>query len=358
MVTYVYDAFGNRIEEEVWNGSTTTVTEYGVDGWGGAATSGTSSSSAAGAARFNDWVTLNGTGAVQARQLFGSGLNQPMASISSSGSVSWYLTDYEGSVVQTLNNAGASIATTTYSALGVSSGSTPSPYGFQGMQWDGTLGLYYDNARMYDPSLGRFLSEDPLGFAANPNGNLYSFVGNDPTAYTDPSGLQPQTARQSAGGGNGNGNGNGGGGGGAATGQGPGGSTITAAGFVPFPPVGPGQTVFSPGKGGLWRVRKTPIQTVPPGGGQPQPDPNYDPRYPGGSIKNVAPPKSTFRKIWDGSLAQDVTIGLGQGIANGGNAITDSVIGLANIPGFIYNNTLGLNADLLNFPYIPLFDWS
>ncbi len=32
------------------------------------------------------------------------------------------MTDYEGSVVQTINNAGASIATTTYSALGVSSG--------------------------------------------------------------------------------------------------------------------------------------------------------------------------------------------------------------------------------------------
>jgi YD repeat-containing protein len=74
MVTYVYDAFGNRIEEEVWNGSTTTVTEYGVDGWGGANSAGSSGSSgAAGASGFNDWVTLNGKGAMQSRQLFGSG---------------------------------------------------------------------------------------------------------------------------------------------------------------------------------------------------------------------------------------------------------------------------------------------
>ena len=32
-VTYAYDAFGNRIEREAWDGSTTTTTRYGLDGW-------------------------------------------------------------------------------------------------------------------------------------------------------------------------------------------------------------------------------------------------------------------------------------------------------------------------------------
>lgn len=41
---------------------------------------------------------------------------------------------------------------------------------------------------MYDPTLGRWLSEDPVGFtAADPN--LYRYVGNNPTNATDPTGL-------------------------------------------------------------------------------------------------------------------------------------------------------------------------
>ena len=87
--------------------------------------------------------------------------------------------------------------------MGVPSSSTPAPFGFQGMQWDSMLGLYYDNARLYNPTLGRFLSQDPLGYAANANGNLYDFVGNDPTGYSDPSGMDPNAVVQGAGGGSG-----------------------------------------------------------------------------------------------------------------------------------------------------------
>lgn len=42
---------------------------------------------------------------------------------------------------------------------------------------------------MYDPSIGRWLSEDPLGFEAG-DSNLYRYVGNGPTNATDPSGLR------------------------------------------------------------------------------------------------------------------------------------------------------------------------
>ncbi len=43
---------------------------------------------------------------------------------------------------------------------------------------------------MYDPTIGRWISEDPIGFeAADPN--LYRYVGNNPTNATDPSGLIP-----------------------------------------------------------------------------------------------------------------------------------------------------------------------
>nr|WP_250564674.1 RHS repeat-associated core domain-containing protein [Adonisia turfae] len=46
--------------------------------------------------------------------------------------------------------------------------------------------MYY-RARCYDPAVGRFISEDPLGFDAG-DANLYHYVFNSPTNYTDPSG--------------------------------------------------------------------------------------------------------------------------------------------------------------------------
>jgi hypothetical protein len=41
---------------------------------------------------------------------------------------------------------------------------------------------------MYDPSVGQWLEEDPILFAAG-DANLERYVGNDPTNATDPSGL-------------------------------------------------------------------------------------------------------------------------------------------------------------------------
>jgi len=63
---------------------------------------------------------------------------------------------------------------------------------FTGEQYDakarrfnaGDPGLYYLRARYYDPTIGRFLSQDPL-----PGGNLYAYVGGNPTNFSDPSGL-------------------------------------------------------------------------------------------------------------------------------------------------------------------------
>ena len=46
---------------------------------------------------------------------------------------------------------------------------------------------YYYRARYYDPEIGRFVSEDPLGFAAG-DVNFYAYVGNNPINNNDPSG--------------------------------------------------------------------------------------------------------------------------------------------------------------------------
>jgi RHS repeat-associated protein len=48
-------------------------------------------------------------------------------------------------------------------------------------------GLYYYRARYYDPSAGRFLSEDPMGFAAGVN--FYPYATNRATNFRDPDGM-------------------------------------------------------------------------------------------------------------------------------------------------------------------------
>jgi RHS repeat-associated protein len=61
-------------------------------------------------------------------------------------------------------------------------------YGFQGKQFDATSGLLYSRFRFCSPTLGRWVQNDPLGFAAG-DANLYRYVSNNPTNRVDPRGL-------------------------------------------------------------------------------------------------------------------------------------------------------------------------
>jgi RHS repeat-associated protein len=60
-------------------------------------------------------------------------------------------------------------------------------FGYTGREFDEETGLYYYRARYYDAATGRFISEDPMGFGAG-DSNLYRYVGNSATNYTDPTG--------------------------------------------------------------------------------------------------------------------------------------------------------------------------
>jgi len=69
------------------------------------------------------------------------------------------------------------------------SGSTGQPLRFAARELDTTAGLYYVRARWYDASMGRFISEDPIGLAGGINN--YAYALNDPVNLSDPTGLSP-----------------------------------------------------------------------------------------------------------------------------------------------------------------------
>jgi RHS repeat-associated protein len=63
--------------------------------------------------------------------------------------------------------------------------------GFTGQEELSVAGLVHLNGRVYDPLLARMTSPDPtVTDPSNPQGwNRYSYVGNDPLAFTDPNGF-------------------------------------------------------------------------------------------------------------------------------------------------------------------------
>jgi len=65
----------------------------------------------------------------------------------------------------------------------------PQPFRFTGREWDAETRLYYYRARYYSPDMRRFISEDPLRFAAG-DVNFYAYVDNNPVNFVDPSGLK------------------------------------------------------------------------------------------------------------------------------------------------------------------------
>jgi RHS repeat-associated protein len=94
-----------------------------------------------------------------------------------------------GSTTALTDGNGKLVERETYDAYGNSSGSANTRYGYTGRERDSLTGLMYYRARFYDPQLGRFISEDPIGFLGR-DVNLYGYVKNRPLLFRDPTGWQ------------------------------------------------------------------------------------------------------------------------------------------------------------------------
>ncbi|WP_432652495.1 RHS repeat-associated core domain-containing protein [Pseudoalteromonas luteoviolacea] len=70
--------------------------------------------------------------------------------------------------------------------------------GYTGHKFDTDLNLSYMQARYYDPIIGRFYSNDPVGALGHSNiahgFNRYAYANNNPYKYTDPTGEIPLVA--------------------------------------------------------------------------------------------------------------------------------------------------------------------
>ncbi|MDQ7247298.1 RHS repeat-associated core domain-containing protein [Dongia sedimenti] len=165
VASYVYDGVDRR--QSVTQGATTVTALY--DG-------------------YDPVQEQSPTGTVSANLQIGLGVDERFTR-TKAGATSTYLTDLLGSTVALADSAGVVQTSYGYDPYGVSSqtgAANDNPYQFTGRQNDGT-GLYYYRARYYNPSWGRFISEDPIGLSGGIN--QYAYVGGNPISLTDPIGL-------------------------------------------------------------------------------------------------------------------------------------------------------------------------
>jgi RHS repeat-associated protein len=147
-------------------------------------------------------LEYSSAGAITAKNLYGKAIDEILIRTDltvTPNRVLYYQQDHEGSVTHLTDANGALMEKYQYDAFGaptiknaagtvIASTAYGNRFLFTGREYATTFGIYEYRARAYHPGLGRFTSEDPMGFAAG-DYNLFRYCHNDPEDRTDPMGL-------------------------------------------------------------------------------------------------------------------------------------------------------------------------
>jgi RHS repeat-associated protein len=172
-VTFKYDPLGRRIQKSGPNGTTNFVYDEA-----------------------NIIAEVDNAGNEVARYDRTESLDEPLAEVRS-GTTAFYQQDGLGSVTSLSSLTGTLSNTYTYDTFGnliASTGSLGNPFQYTARDYDSETGLFYYRARYYDPALGRFISEDPVGFVAGVN--FYVYAADSPSNLIDPTGFAPCCPKQ------------------------------------------------------------------------------------------------------------------------------------------------------------------
>ncbi|MBU2571888.1 MAG: hypothetical protein KJ725_18035 [Gammaproteobacteria bacterium] len=136
----------------------------------------------------------DGDGRLTAQYLRGAVIDEVVNGYQKDGNNKLVNTTYHHDALQSVlgqsGHEGSVLAAQSYGAFGnvlSQTGPGNNRLKYTGREEDST-GLYYYRARYYDPFIGRFISEDPLGFDAG-DVNFYAYVGNNPVNANDPTEL-------------------------------------------------------------------------------------------------------------------------------------------------------------------------